>query len=137
VLLSDIDPVTQSKDYDEVLTTEGDKNIRFASDEIRHQVMSYFVLNCLKTDDDYKNYIMLSSVDSLLEYVRPWHHKRDKEEQCLYLPETLLNDFIKKLDLDAIRHIMVVNNHYGEMHESKVIEIRNSIKKNGKFTLSY
>ncbi|XP_056016468.1 uncharacterized protein LOC130053354 [Ostrea edulis] len=89
-LLSDIEYMTQLGKYDNVLTIDKDKRIiRFASDEIRHQVMSYFVLNCLKTDEDYKNYIRLSSVDSLLEYVRRWWPERVGKERCLYLTGTL------------------------------------------------
>jgi hypothetical protein len=78
--------------------------IVFMSDDVRHQVMSYFVLNCLTTDQDYENYIRVSSIDSLLEYVRPWDHYRDKDERCLYLPERLDNLFLNKIGFTALNH---------------------------------
>ncbi|XP_056016435.1 uncharacterized protein LOC125676865 [Ostrea edulis] len=126
-LLSDIERLVELEKYDKVLRKEEDKRIiRFASDEIRHQVMSYFVLNCLTTDEDYKNYIRLSSVDSLLEYVRPWTYEVGGKERCLYLTEILLDDFIEKLGLDAIRHVMV-GDYYTDM---TVDSVRDIIQKN-------
>ncbi|XP_056016434.1 uncharacterized protein LOC125676855 isoform X2 [Ostrea edulis] len=126
-LLSDIERLVELEKYDKVLRKEEDKRIiRFASDEIRHQVMSYFVLNCLKTDEDYKNYIRLSSVDSLLEYVRPWTYTGGGQERCLYLTEILLDDFIEKLGLDAIRHVMVGRN----FKDPTVNSVRDIIQKN-------
>jgi hypothetical protein len=85
---------------DEILTYKTENTVvGFVSDDVRHQVMSYFVLNCLNTVQDYENYIRVSSVDSLLEYVRQWEYKRNKDERCLYLPEELDESFIKKLGL--------------------------------------
>jgi hypothetical protein len=93
-----------------ILMHQAEKSaVGFVSEDVHHQVMSYFVLNCLNTIQDYTNYITLSSVDSLLEYVRPWGYKRDKYERCLYLPEELEEVFIRRLGIDALRHVMIVD----------------------------
>ncbi|XP_062596131.1 uncharacterized protein LOC134257544 isoform X2 [Saccostrea cucullata] len=93
---------------DIVLKEEKKENcVRFLSDDIRHQVASYFIKNCLKTQNDYKNYIKLSSVDSLLEYVRTWWYRRDENERCLYLPVKLEKLFVKRLGVDTLRHIVL------------------------------
>jgi hypothetical protein len=103
-----IDVVKELTETDKVLTYQVDNGaVSFVSDDVRHQVMSYFVLNCLTTVQDYENYIRLSSVDSLLEYVRTWWYKRDKGERCLYLPEGLEETFVRRLGIDAVRHVMV------------------------------
>ncbi|XP_056015100.1 uncharacterized protein LOC125677879 [Ostrea edulis] len=95
---------------DKVLTMNGDGNsgtVGFVSEDVRHQVMGYFVLNCLKTDKDYKNYLNLSSVNSLLEYVRTSWHAPDEGERCLYIPERMEELLITQLGIDVIRHVMV------------------------------
>jgi hypothetical protein len=107
-----IDVVKELTETDKVLTYQMDSRsnaVKFVSDDVRHQVMSYVVLNCLNTVQDYENYIRLSSVDSLLEYVRTWWYKQgeDREERCLYLPEELEETFIWRLGIDAVRHVMV------------------------------
>jgi hypothetical protein len=84
-----------------------DCTVKFVSDDVRHQMMSHFVLNCLKTDEDYTNYINLSSADSLLEYVRTWWYWTDKGERCLYIPERMEGTMIRRLGIDVIRHVMV------------------------------
>ncbi|XP_056015106.1 uncharacterized protein LOC130052916 [Ostrea edulis] len=81
--------------------------VGFVSDDVRHQVMGYFVLNCLKTEEDYKNYINLSSVNSLLEYVRTWWYHPDEGEKCMYIPERMNELLITQLGIDVIRHVMV------------------------------
>ncbi|XP_062621390.1 uncharacterized protein LOC134282979 [Saccostrea cucullata] len=104
ILESDIVELT---DISKVLSKENN-SVRFISEDVRHQVMSYFVKNCLVTDEDYENYIKLSSVDSLLEYVRPWWYM--VEDVCtdlkkyLFLPETLEDSFFQRLGLDVLRH---------------------------------
>ncbi|XP_061193206.1 uncharacterized protein LOC133201420 [Saccostrea echinata] len=80
-------------------------NVHFAKDDVRHQVMSYFVRTCLDTDEDYINYIDLSSVDSLLEYVRTWRFGNVEEERCLHLPERMEDKYIKKLDVHILCHV--------------------------------
>ncbi|XP_062576896.1 uncharacterized protein LOC134238800 [Saccostrea cucullata] len=80
-------------------------NVKFATDDVRHQVMSYFVRTCLVTDEDYINYINLSSVDSLLEYVRVWRNGNVEEERVLHLPERIENIYIKKLDVHILCHV--------------------------------
>ncbi|XP_062576275.1 uncharacterized protein LOC134238178 [Saccostrea cucullata] len=90
--------------------------LRLLSDDVRHQVMSYFVKNCLITDEDYENYIKLSSVDSLLEYVRPWWYDVTYKnypfislEKNLFLPESLEDSLFQRLGLDVIRHPIIDN----------------------------
>jgi hypothetical protein len=95
---------------DKLLEMDGDGSdctVEFASDDVRHQVMGHFVLNCLRSDEDYINYLNLSSVDSLLEYVRTWWYKADKGERCLYIPERMEETLIRRLGIDVIRHVMV------------------------------
>ncbi|XP_056015370.1 uncharacterized protein LOC125675033 isoform X2 [Ostrea edulis] len=81
--------------------------VEFISDDVRHQVMIYFVLDCLKTDEDYANCLNMSSLDSLLEYVRPRLYKPCHKERCVYLPKRMTEVFIRRLGIDAIRHAMV------------------------------
>jgi hypothetical protein len=95
--------VKELVESDKVLRYQG-ATVGFISDDVRHQVMSYFVLKCLHTDKDYENYIRLSSVDSLLEYVRTWFYERETYERCLYLPESVRNIFIDKIGLLALNH---------------------------------
>ncbi|XP_061195125.1 uncharacterized protein LOC133203344 [Saccostrea echinata] len=104
------------------------ENIGFASENVRHQVMSYFVMDCLRTDNDYENYIKLSSVDSLLEYVRTWRFCKGENERCIYLPEKLEDAFIKALGLNAILHVLVVKKNYFE--EEVAEEIRKKVMSN-------
>ncbi|XP_048769292.2 uncharacterized protein LOC125675587 isoform X2 [Ostrea edulis] len=92
---------------DKVLQSDVINNVMFVSDDVRHLVMSFFVRNCLKTDDDYKNYLNLSSVDSLLEYVRTWWYYPKKKERCMYLPERMQELFIRRLGIDVIKHVML------------------------------
>ncbi|XP_056015088.1 uncharacterized protein LOC125676201 [Ostrea edulis] len=95
---------------DKVLTMNGDGSsgtVGFVSDDVRHQVMGHFVLACLKIDEDYQNYINLSSVDSLMEYVRTWWYSPDERERYMYLPERMNKLFIRRLGIDVIRHVMV------------------------------
>ncbi|XP_062610473.1 probable serine/threonine-protein kinase pats1 [Saccostrea cucullata] len=60
-----------------ILTRNREERLEFKSENIRTLVMGYFSLNCLKTDDDYTNYIKLSSFDSVLEYVRTVDYEDD------------------------------------------------------------
>jgi hypothetical protein len=95
---------------DKLLEMDGDGSdctVEFVSDDVRHHVMGRFVLNCLKTDEDYTNYINLSSADSLLEYVRTWWYVPDKGERCLYIPKRMEKTLIRRLGIDTIRHVMV------------------------------
>ncbi|XP_062573619.1 uncharacterized protein LOC134235503 [Saccostrea cucullata] len=107
MLESDIVELT---DIAKVLSKENN-SVRFILDDVRHQVMSYFVRNCLITDEDYENYIKLSSVDSLLEYVRPWWYMVHEEftdlKKYLFLPEALEDSFFHRLGLDVLRHPMM------------------------------
>jgi hypothetical protein len=107
---------------EKVLTYQMDNSaISFVSDDVRHQVMSYFVLNCLNTDEDYENYIRLSSVDSLLEYIHTWWYTRHEGERCLYLPDGLEETFVRRLGIDAVRHVMVEDqNDSGKQYRNKV-----------------
>jgi hypothetical protein len=82
-------------------------NVIFECEDVRHHVMNIFVTKCLKTIKDYENYINLSSVDSLLDYVRTWGYKADTDERCMFLPDTMTDLFISSLGIDAIRHVMV------------------------------
>ncbi|XP_062621396.1 uncharacterized protein LOC134282987 [Saccostrea cucullata] len=104
IIDSDIAKLT---DISKVLYNEN-SSVRFISDDIRHQVMSYFVKNCLITNEDYENYIKLSSVDSLLEYVQPWWYMLDEHypylKECLFLPHSLEDSFFQRLGLDVLRH---------------------------------
>ncbi|XP_062600644.1 uncharacterized protein LOC134262283, partial [Saccostrea cucullata] len=88
-----------------VIKTEQGDVIEFVSDDIRHEVMAYFTSNCLRSDEDYKNYIDLTSVDSLLEYARSQLYIKDDGEQCLYLTEEMILFFIQKHGLDALKNI--------------------------------
>ncbi|XP_056015402.1 uncharacterized protein LOC130053005 [Ostrea edulis] len=107
-IVDEHDVIKELIENDKVLTYQkNNSSVGFASDDVRHQVMSYFVQNCLNTVEDYENYFRLSSVDSLLEYVRTWWYNRDTDERCMYLTEGLEESFIKRLGIDAIRHIMV------------------------------
>ncbi|XP_056015401.1 uncharacterized protein LOC125652354 isoform X2 [Ostrea edulis] len=107
-IVDEHDVIKELIENDKVLTYQkNNSSVGFASDDVRHQVMSYFVQNCLNTVEDYENYFRLSSVDSLLEYVRTWLYIRDTDERCMYLTEGLEESFIKGLGIDAIRHIMV------------------------------
>jgi hypothetical protein len=103
--INEMNIIKELVEINKVLSYEKDNiTIRFVSDNVRHQVMSYFVLNCLNTDQDYENYIRLSSVDSLLEYVCPWSWPRIKKERCLYLPEKLEKAFLNKVGFAAVNH---------------------------------
>ncbi|XP_062611349.1 uncharacterized protein LOC134273186 [Saccostrea cucullata] len=89
---------------DKLITVDKENNkVYFVSEEIRHQVMGYFVLNCLESERDYENYLNLSSVDSIFEYARPWSYKRSLKERCVYLPEGTEKSFIERLGIDAIK----------------------------------
>jgi hypothetical protein len=103
--LDELDIIKELIERGNVLAYEPDNTaIVFMSDNVRHQVMSYFLLNCLHTVQDYENYIRLSSVDSLLEYARPWHHYRDDDERCLYLPEGLQDLVFNKIGFTVLNH---------------------------------
>ncbi|XP_062574224.1 uncharacterized protein LOC134236061 [Saccostrea cucullata] len=118
--------ITELKDISKVLNKENN-SVSFISDDVRHQVMSYFVRNCLITDEDYKNYIKLSSVDSLLEYVRPWWYMVYIElKKCLFLPETLEDSFFQRLGLDVLRHPMI--NRFEECDEETTKTFREKVK---------
>ncbi|XP_062598387.1 uncharacterized protein LOC134259799, partial [Saccostrea cucullata] len=105
-------------------------SVSFISDDVRHQVMSYFVKNCLITDEYYEDYIKLSSVDSLLECVRPWWYEDDKINICrkkvLFLPESLEDLFIQRLGVDVLRHVMVERN---ESTQDSIETVREAIQK--------
>ncbi|XP_048765302.2 uncharacterized protein LOC125673075 isoform X2 [Ostrea edulis] len=117
---------------DKVLTMNGDGSsgtVGFVSDNVRHQVMGYFVLNCLKTDEDYKNYLNLSSVNSLLEYVRTWWHDPDNGERCLYIPKRMEELLITQLGIDVIRHVMVEEREDKDGDNERFIRVREMVSK--------
>ncbi|XP_062590495.1 uncharacterized protein LOC134252075 [Saccostrea cucullata] len=108
-----LETIEEMEKRDQSLSVEVENNvIGFKSEEVRHQVMCYFVTNCLITDEDFVKYINLSSVDSLLEYVRTWWYVKGENERCLFLPNKMEAAFIKALGLDAIRHVMVEKTAY-------------------------
>ncbi|XP_062592542.1 uncharacterized protein LOC134253982, partial [Saccostrea cucullata] len=120
--------ITELKDISKVLNKENN-SVRFISDDVRHQVMSYFVRNCLITDEDYENYIKLSSVDSLLEYVRPWWYMVETDlKKWLFLPETLEDSFFQRLGLDVLRHPTI--KRFGECDEETTDTFREKVKDN-------
>ncbi|XP_056015094.1 uncharacterized protein LOC125676204 isoform X4 [Ostrea edulis] len=117
---------------DKVLTMNGDGSsgtVEFVSDDVRHQVMGYFVLNCLKTEEDYTNYLNLSSVNSLLEYVRTWWHDPDDGERCLYIPERMKELLITQLGIDVIRHAMVEERWGRDGDNERFITVREMVSK--------
>ncbi|XP_056015095.1 uncharacterized protein LOC125676189 isoform X1 [Ostrea edulis] len=115
---------------DKVLAMNGDGSngtVGFVSDDVRHQVMGCFVLNCLKTDEDYKNYLNLSSVNSLLEYVRTWWHDPDYGERCMYIPERMNELLITQLGIDVIRHVMVEGREDRDCNFERFIGVREMV----------
>jgi hypothetical protein len=92
---------------DKLVKSDEMNSVVFVSDDVRHMVMIYFVRKCLKTENDYECYINLSSVDSLVEYARPWWYDPDGDERCMFLPECMEELFIERLGIDVIRHVMV------------------------------
>ncbi|XP_062617049.1 uncharacterized protein LOC134278778, partial [Saccostrea cucullata] len=103
--------IAELTDIYKVLKKENN-SVSFISDDVRHQVMSYFVKNCLITDEDYENYIKLSSLESLFEYVLPWWYVNYDEmytwlDRYVFLPESLENLYCQRLGLDSLRHQMV------------------------------
>ncbi|XP_062621392.1 uncharacterized protein LOC134282982 [Saccostrea cucullata] len=121
--------IAELTDIHKVLQKERN-SVSFISDDVRHQVMSYFVKNCLITDEDYGNYIKLSSADSLLDYARPWWYVDDVINIChqkvLFLPRSLDDLFIQRLGLDALRHVMVECN---ELCEDTIETAREAIQR--------
>ncbi|XP_062612628.1 uncharacterized protein LOC134274360 isoform X2 [Saccostrea cucullata] len=110
--MSDITLLIQELiDKDKILKMNKEKNsLEFISEDIRHLVMGFFVLNCLKSDEDYKNYIKLSSFDSVFDYVRTLDYGRDKVgigERCVYLPMTLEETLVREVGIDIVRHVIV------------------------------
>ncbi|XP_062614306.1 uncharacterized protein LOC134276032 [Saccostrea cucullata] len=126
MLDSDIAELT---DIYKVLNKENN-SVKFISDDDRHQVMSYFVKNCLITDENYENYIKLSSVDSWLEYVRPWWYDDNEMfvwgEKIMFLPESLEDLFLQRLGLDVLRHVMV---EWNESTIDRIKTVRETVKK--------
>ncbi|XP_061177484.1 probable serine/threonine-protein kinase pats1 [Saccostrea echinata] len=107
------DTIDEMEKQDKNITVEKETKVfGFKSDNVRHQVMGYFVMNCLRTDEDYESYIKLSSVDSLLEYVRNWRYSKGENKRCLYLPEKMEDALIKRLGLAAIIHVMMDEGDY-------------------------
>jgi hypothetical protein len=92
---------------DKFLESDQTNTVVFVSDDVRHRVMSFFVRYCLKTEDDYENYINLSSADSLLEYVRTWWYSPSEGERCMYLPQKMEQLLIMRLGINSIQHVMV------------------------------
>ncbi|XP_062613439.1 uncharacterized protein LOC134275196 [Saccostrea cucullata] len=90
---------------DKLLTMHREnKALEFISEDIRHQVMGYFVLNCLLSDEDYKNYIQLSSFDSLFDYVRTMWYKREKQEKYVFIPRRMEETLVRRIGIDILRH---------------------------------
>ncbi|XP_062607337.1 uncharacterized protein LOC134269137 isoform X1 [Saccostrea cucullata] len=88
---------------DELLTLDKENNkVSFVSEEVRHQVMGFFVLNCLQSKENYEDYLNLSSLDSLIEYVRPLGYTRQSTERCMYLPKGTEEVFVRRFGIDAI-----------------------------------
>ncbi|XP_062574932.1 uncharacterized protein LOC134236809 [Saccostrea cucullata] len=83
------------------------ETLEFKSKDIRHIVMGYFVLNCLKSDDDYKNYLKLSSFDSVFDYVRTLDYEHDKGGRYLYLPIEMEETLVRESGIDILRHVIV------------------------------
>lgn len=83
------------------------KDIKFASSGIKQAVMSKFVESCLKSDEDLQTYIETSSTDSLMEYCRLWNYRRDEGKACLFIPEKIKDEYIRRLNEDAVFHVMV------------------------------
>jgi hypothetical protein len=106
----DDDVLIENLRQDKLLKSDEMSNVMFECEDVRHHVMSIFVTKCLKTNEDYENYVNLSSVDSLLEYVRTWRYIPDDEERCMFLPYTMTDFFISNLGIDAIRHVIVEKN---------------------------
>ncbi|XP_062620716.1 uncharacterized protein LOC134282331 [Saccostrea cucullata] len=127
---------------DKMLTINREKQtLEFISEDIRHQVMGYFVLNCLKSDEDYKNYFKLSSFDSMFDYVRTFDYEvgerknisfllaetedtfvresgikyEGKGERCLYIPMTLEETLIRESGIDIVRHMQVRKDRIQDM----------------------
>jgi hypothetical protein len=66
-----------------------------------------------------------------LEYIRPWWYKREKHERCLYLPEELEEYFIRRLGIDALRHVMIVDPQ--DRERNKVIDSGEKRKEKEKY----
>jgi hypothetical protein len=99
--------------------------VEFVSSSIRYHVMGHFVLNCLKSDEDYENYINMSSVDSLLEYCRTWSYEAEGE-LFFHLPMRMEDFFFMRLGIDAIRSIMMERSMDLNVDE-KVVFIRQRV----------
>ncbi|XP_062587793.1 probable serine/threonine-protein kinase pats1 isoform X2 [Saccostrea cucullata] len=93
---------------DKLLTmNKENKTLEFKSEDIRHQAIGYFVLNCLLSDEDYKNYIQLSSFDSLFDYVRTLGYEGEKQEKCVFIPNRMEETLTRKIGIDILRHATV------------------------------
>ncbi|XP_062569979.1 uncharacterized protein LOC134232014 isoform X2 [Saccostrea cucullata] len=100
----DLEILKELEHCDKLLTVDKENNtVSFVSEEIRHQVMGYFVLNCLESKGDYENYLKLSSVNSIFEYARPLTYERRMTERCMYLPYMIEELFVDRLGVDAIQ----------------------------------
>jgi hypothetical protein len=113
---------------DKLLEMDGDCDggtVEFVSDNVRHHVMGYVLLNCLKSDEDYENYINISSVDSLLEFGRTWSYETE-EDFCFHVPVRLEDFFFSRLGIDAIKHIMVARSVDLDVDET-VLYIRGTV----------
>ncbi|XP_062584103.1 uncharacterized protein LOC134245876, partial [Saccostrea cucullata] len=94
-------------DIPDGITETHDGVITFISDDIRHDVMSAFVTECLVEDSDLEFFLTTASRDVISEYCRSWEYMRSEGEKCLYVPdnpEKMCNLFINKLQLDIISH---------------------------------
>ncbi|XP_062620661.1 uncharacterized protein LOC134282256 [Saccostrea cucullata] len=82
----------------------------FASDAIRHDIMYAFVTECLLGDSDLEFFLSEASCDVISEYCRSWGYERSDGERCLYVPyrpESMMNVFIDKLQMNIISHCTV------------------------------
>ncbi|XP_062572567.1 uncharacterized protein LOC134234505 [Saccostrea cucullata] len=93
-------------------TNNGD--IRFISDNTRHDVMYAFVTECLVKESDLEFFLTMASRDVISEYCRSWDYKRGEGERCLFLPDRpgkMYNLFVDKLQLEIIKHCTVLDKH--------------------------
>lgn len=137
--IADEDEVLQEIYSNENLFKINDGYLIFATNDpmtgnkvkLKDKVMSKFVESCLRSDEDLQKYIKELSVDTLMDYFRLWNHKTD-QQPCVFVPEHLTDEYIQRLGLDAITHVMVdpKDDSDGYMEYE---DIRNRVSKLSKF----
>jgi hypothetical protein len=78
------------------------QGVTFNSENIKHKVMTEFVIHCIKTDKDYKTYLGMTSLDSVLEYCTFWGYFGQTDERCLYIPNLSVDVLIQRLGRLAV-----------------------------------